>query len=56
VQRSKQIENDSDDDWVLDFDMDKVIDTYHTFENHKYGLDKSLEEKEVFVPQPEQLK
>jgi hypothetical protein len=36
--------------------MDKIINTYHTSENHKYGQDKSLEEKEVFVPPPEQLK
>jgi hypothetical protein len=27
--------------------MDKVINTSQTFENQKYGLDKSLEEKEV---------
>jgi hypothetical protein len=40
----------------LDFDIDKVINTYHTFENQKPGLDKLLEEKEVFVPAPEQLK
>ena len=26
-----KIENDSNDDWVWDFDMDKVINTYHTF-------------------------
>ena len=26
-----KIENDSDDDWVQDFDMDKVINAYHTF-------------------------
>ena len=32
-QQSKRvkIENDSDDDWVQDFDMDKVINAYHTF-------------------------
>ena len=36
--------------------MDKVINTYHTFENQKYGLDKSLEEKGAFVQPPEQLK
>ena len=24
-------ENNSDDDWVSDFDMDKVFNAYHTF-------------------------
>ena len=32
---------------VLNFDMDKVINAYHTFEDPKSGLDKPLEEKEV---------
>jgi hypothetical protein len=36
--------------------MNKIINTYHTFENQKYGLDKSLEEKEDFIPPLEQLK
>ena len=26
-----KIENDSDDDWVWDFDMDKVINAYQNF-------------------------
>ena len=33
----------------MDFDMNKFINAYHTFENQKAGLDKSLEEKEVSV-------
>jgi hypothetical protein len=33
-----------------------VVNAFHTFENQKPGLDKSLEEKEVFVPPPKQLK
>jgi hypothetical protein len=40
----------------LDFDIDKVIKAYHTFENPKPGINKLLEEKEIFVPPPEQLK
>ena len=40
----------------MDSDMDKVINVYHTFVNQKYGLDKSLEEKELFVSPTEQLK
>ena len=51
-----KIENDSDDAWVWDFDVEKVIIAYHTVENRKSGLDKSLKEKGVFVPPPEQLK
>jgi len=50
VKRSKQIENDSDGDWVLDFEMDKVINAYQTFENQNHGLDKLLEENVDFVP------
>ena len=56
AKQTKQFENSSDDDWVLDFDMDKVVRAYHSSENQKPGLDKSLEENEVFVPPPEQLK
>jgi hypothetical protein len=33
-----------------------VVNAFHAFENQKHGLHKSLEEKEVFVPPPEQLK
>ena len=51
-----KIENNRDDDWIWDFDMDKTINAYHTFENQKSGLDESLEEQEAFVTPPEQLK
>jgi len=34
----------------------RSIDAYHTFGNQRPGLDKSLKEKEVFVPPSEQLK
>jgi len=44
MKQTKQIENDSDDDWVLGLDMDKV-NAYNTFENQKSGLDKSLDKK-----------
>jgi hypothetical protein len=30
-QNVSKIENDTDDDWVWDFDNDKVINDYHTF-------------------------
>jgi hypothetical protein len=30
-------------------DIKVVVNAFHTFENQKPGLDKSLEEKEVFV-------
>ena len=56
IKRTKQIENDSEDDWVLDFDMDKVINAYRTFEKSKSWLGKFVEDTEVFVPPPQQLK
>ena len=36
--------------------MDKVINSYHPFENQKHGQDISLKEKEILVPPPEQVK
>ena len=30
-QNVSKLKNDSDDDWARDFDMDKVINVYHTF-------------------------
>ena len=51
INLDSEIENDSDDGF-WHFDMDKVINAYHIFENQKPGLDKLLEEKEVSVPPP----